>query len=777
MKIDNLVGQTFGSYQLRELLGEGAMGAVYRAVQLTLEREVAVKVLRTDLAEQPDYLARFTREAKIVAALDHPNIVTIHDYGAQDNHSYVAMQFVRGGTLAQRINHRADVRGPLPSLGETASVLRQLALALDHAHAKHIVHRDIKPSNIMFTEQGTPILVDFGIARLLDATSELTQEHQTFGTPHYMPPEQWRAEELTPETDQYALAVVIYGLVTGQPPFDAPTPHALMYKHFEEDPPAVNELRASLPVDLTGVLRRALSKRPDDRFETVELFARAFEKAIHGQTGTPNGFFTFNLPEHTVELTPVQSPPPAPPAPEDLASTDPPDQSAAPTVEHPPVPDWNANTVQRAAPTLQHIPPVPSAPASPPPRQPVMPAAPPQGPRPLEAANGPVGGLVIGVGIGALLLIALLIGGVWLVGSQLGWFERPEATAQPTTIGSVVTSAPTSAAAQPTSLPGAVTSNTPPTSPIVIQPVAPGGDVITAVNAGDLTTMATLQHGADPVRAVAFSPDGSVLATGVADGSIRLWDAASGTSRGQMTSSGGVTYDIAFSPDGTQLVSGHDDGSVRLWALESRRQIVQFDGHTDSVRAVAFSPDAASVASASEDFTARVWNVQSRQATLLEGHTNRVLGVAFNPDGALVATASDDGTARVWDPATGIEVLQFGDRQGEMRGASFSPDGSLLAVPAVDSTVQLYDLATGAEAARLSGHSGWVWAATFAPDGTLLVSGGRDNVARVWSVANRQAVATLRGHGGWVLDVAVNPNGGSIATAGGDGTARLWVVR
>jgi serine/threonine protein kinase len=296
MTFQDLTGQTLGQYELRELLGVGGMGAVYRGYQRTLERAVAVKVLSTALASEAGYIERFYREAKTAAALEHPHIVPVHDYGIQRDISYVVMRLLTGGTLAERMQCRADTGKALPSAGEVATLLNQLASALDYAHSQGVIHRDIKPSNIMFDNHGSAYLVDFGIAKLLGATSALTGTGTTMGTPAFMPPEQWRSEELTPSADQYALGVTIYTLLAGHTPYEASTPFGLMHKHLNEMPTPVHAGRPDVPEEITLVLERALAKKPGDRFPTVTAFAQAFESAIAGRAGEKTGFFTTTLP-------------------------------------------------------------------------------------------------------------------------------------------------------------------------------------------------------------------------------------------------------------------------------------------------------------------------------------------------------------------------------------------------------------------------------------------------------------------------------------------------
>ena len=193
MTLQDLTGQIFGQYELRQLIGVGGMGAVYRGFQANLEREVAIKVLSTAFASETGYVERFYREAKTAAALEHAHIVPVYDYGIQRDISYVVMRLLAGGTLAERVRFCRERERSLPAPGEVGELLRQVASALDYAHSQGVIHRDIKPSNIMFDQQGNAYLVDFGIAKLMEATSSLTGTGVAMGTPIYMPPEQWRS--------------------------------------------------------------------------------------------------------------------------------------------------------------------------------------------------------------------------------------------------------------------------------------------------------------------------------------------------------------------------------------------------------------------------------------------------------------------------------------------------------------------------------------------------------------------------------------------------------
>ena len=297
VNIRALAGQQFGQYELRELIGMGGMGAVYRAHQPNLRRDVAVKMLPPSSASGAAYTERFRREAQTAAALEHAHIVPIYDYGVEGGIYYVVMRLLSGGSLAKRLEYAEATDGRLPALGETAEMLRQLALALDYAHSRGVIHRDIKASNVMFDNQGSPFLVDFGIAKMVGSTTELTGTGITMGTPAYMPPEQWRGESVTPVTDQYALGVMTYTMVTGRLPFEATTPYALMHKHLTEEPTSPRIWRSELPEGIKLVLDQAMAKAPSDRFPTTGAFAGAFAEAVKEMPGDSTSFFTHSLPK------------------------------------------------------------------------------------------------------------------------------------------------------------------------------------------------------------------------------------------------------------------------------------------------------------------------------------------------------------------------------------------------------------------------------------------------------------------------------------------------
>ena len=297
--LGDLAGHMLGQYQLRALLGLGGMGAVYRAYQLSLNRDVAVKVLQPALATDEGYARRFIREAQTAAALEHAHIVPVHDYGSDQGFNYVVMRLLTGGSLADRMEHQQAAGLPLPSLAEIADVLHKLAAALEYGHSRGVIHRDIKANNVMFDDQGMPFLVDFGIAKLTGASTSLTLTGMVMGTPSYMAPEQWRGESVTAATDQYALGVLAYGMLTGHMPFEASTPYALMNQHLNHTPPSLDQWREDVPEALQAVIIRAMAKEPVDRYLSVVDFAQAFSETSGSDTGNATGFFRTSLPQKT----------------------------------------------------------------------------------------------------------------------------------------------------------------------------------------------------------------------------------------------------------------------------------------------------------------------------------------------------------------------------------------------------------------------------------------------------------------------------------------------
>ncbi|MER7707729.1 hypothetical protein ABTX81_33135 [Kitasatospora sp. NPDC097605] len=276
------------------------------------------------------------------------------------------------------------------------------------------------------------------------------------------------------------------------------------------------------------------------------------------------------------------------------------------------------------------------------------------------------------------------------------------------------------------------------------------------------------------VRSAVFSPDGRTLATASDDGTVRLWDVATGRSVTTLTGHTGKVTSVAFSPDGHTLATASGGWSVQLWEIATGRALTTLTGHTGEVIAAVFSPDGRTLATASWDGTARLWEVATgRSVTTLTGHTGKVTSVAFSPDGRTLATA-DAGTARLWDVATGKPVTTLADQNTGPVSLAFSPDGRTLATAGYDHTARLWDAATGKPVTTLTGHTAPAYSVVFSPDGRTLATASDDSTVRLWDVATGKPVTTLAGHTAPAYSVVFSPDGRTLATASNDNTARLW---
>jgi serine/threonine protein kinase len=382
---------TISGYTLLRVLGHGGMAVVYHATQDSLGREVALKVMSAELARDPGYSERFLREGRVVASLRHRNILMVYDLGVADGRPYLAMEFIPGGAVS-------DEAGRM-SQRESLKVVRDIARALDHAHAQGVIHRDIKPENILRGADGDYLLADFGIARSREATSALTVEGSTLGTPQYMSPEQWRGETLDGRTDLYSLGVVLYQLLTGKLPYTGTDGWAVGMQHMTAALPALPPEYARVQ----PVLDMLLAKVPANRFANGAALANAAESLLASLPPLP----TPRPMAAATTALPTPHPSQRPSAPQPVAGGAPP---------RPPQPQAPPPQRQPTPPPQQTYPPQPSYPPhqtypsqqtySQP--QPVYAPAPPRG--------GPSTGVILaGIGAVVFLLLAAAGGIGWMI--------------------------------------------------------------------------------------------------------------------------------------------------------------------------------------------------------------------------------------------------------------------------------------------------------------------------------------------------------------------------
>ncbi len=272
-----VVGETIGPYRLVEQLGQGGMATVYKAYHAALDRYVAIKALHPALLEEPGFLARFQREAHLVARLEHPNIIPIYDFSEHEGRPYLVMKYIKGQTL------KAYLAGQRPEMKEILRIVEAVGAALAYAHQQNVLHRDIKPSNVLLTDDGQIYLADFGLARIAAGSSSTMSGDMLIGTPQYISPEQASSRsDLDARTDIYSFGVMLYEMVVGQVPFSSDTPFSVIHDHIYTPLPMPRKIRPEVPEVVERVLLKALAKDRQDRYQSVTAMVDAFRAAATG---------------------------------------------------------------------------------------------------------------------------------------------------------------------------------------------------------------------------------------------------------------------------------------------------------------------------------------------------------------------------------------------------------------------------------------------------------------------------------------------------------------
>jgi serine/threonine-protein kinase len=311
---DEFIGKTIGGYEILEPIGRGGMATVFRALQTSMNRTVALKVLPRDMMKDDTYLQRFEREVSIVATLEHRNIVPVYDHGSYEGQPYIAMRYMKGGPLDNLIGEKGM------TLDQMVRIFEQIAPALDYAHSKNILHRDLKPSNILLDDDGGAYITDFGIARILNETSGMTITTQgVVGTPAYMSPEQAQGHPMDGRSDVYALGIMLFEMATGRRPFHSDTPYSIAVMQVTAPVPSPRGINPSLPLVVEQVILKALKKKPEERYQTAQDLAEAFKMAVERpglsiHDTQPNAINVRAALERTQQGTvpPLVSPQPAP---------------------------------------------------------------------------------------------------------------------------------------------------------------------------------------------------------------------------------------------------------------------------------------------------------------------------------------------------------------------------------------------------------------------------------------------------------------------------------
>lgn len=748
-------------YEVECPLGRGGMGIVYKARHQRLNRIVALKMILEHA--KSDEIFRFRTEPEAAARLQHPNVVQIFEVGEYCGRPYLALEFVDGGNLANKIQGTPW----LPR--QAAVVVEQLARAVQHAHDAGIIHRDLKPANILMTSAGVPKITDFGVAKRLDDDSGLTRTGMVIGSPSYMAPEQaaGEAHRVGPEADIYALGAILYECLTGRPPFKGASVLDTLEQVRLQEPVSPRQLQPKLPLDLETVCLKCLQKDSQKRFSSAAALADDLTRFIDGRpvlarpVGRMERLWRWTRRNRTVAwllltvaiILVVAIAAVVWFAVEARYRAEEAGNSAAKERSAKNLAEANRIAADKSAAAarwrayvsdLQRI-----------------------GTEWEDGRIDRVRSLLDGQ-------LPERVDGKDLRGPEWHLWDhlcRSETLTFGNHAGPVMNVAFSSDGNRVASV----------STDYGFQPGGKGLKVW-EVESGRVV------HELPGVNQFAWSPDGKWLAAPAEDDALQeivVWNAATGQEFCRFNifhSAAAQMYAMAFSPDSTLLAFRGPSYSFRLWDLASGKEVRLFDGHLERVTGIAFRPDGNEIVTVSGDGMLRVWNIFSGTClrTIVISPQAELWAVAYSPDGKWLAAAGDDRTLKLLDAVTGRERYTLKTRGYTIRGIAFSPDSQLLAAGGSDGIVRVWETESRGEMWRFRGHTGPVRAVAFSSDGRKLASSGDDGMVKLWpggagpaAVTFKSRVTSRSNTGGWWrfnrYTHAYRPDGRRLALAAEQG--------
>lgn len=729
--------QRVGEYELLGELARGGMGVVYRARQLGLEREVALKMILVGQWASDAQVQRFRLEARASARLEHPNIVPIYDFGEYEGWHYFSLKLIEGEDLGRQM--RAGRWSATDAGGQQriARLLRTVAEAVHFAHQRGILHRDLKPTNILLDQADVPYLTDFGLAKLIEETSDLTHTSAVLGTPAYMAPEQaaGRAEDITVAADIYSLGAVLYELLTGQPPHQARTPLETIRQIVETEIAPVQRVNPAIAADLATICHKCLRREPAARYRSAHELTEDLERWLRNEPVHARPVTSVERLRYWVRRNPLSA---------GLASGMVVLLAATAIISTTLAVKMRAARDAARANAAENL------------RRLVE----------LHAATG----VRLAQAGDPLQALPWLVEALRLEAGDPAR-ERPHRTR----IASVLQQSPAldamifhdriiqHAAFSPDGRLAATASFD---GTVRVTEVASGREVCPPLE------HTNLMHGVQYLYFVAFSPNGRRLIS-TCNHEAQIWDVATGHRVAPPLQHTNEVRVALFSPDGTRVLTGSLDGTVQVWNAGSGKPILPAMRHPRGVLVAAWSPDGNIIASGGRNQQVQLWDARSGEARgspLLHGRA--LTHLAFSPNSRQLLATSQEDSVRIYSAQDGALITSLSTGT-PVRSASFSPDGQSVLTSGADGEARLWNWTTDKSPQRFTHpHESVVWTG-WSADGQRFLTAGPSRV-QVWERATGQKQGPPLAHNHVICHAELSPDGRRVLTGCLDGTGRIW---